>query len=147
MPPSPGRATRGHRIGPHTADCVIEAWGPDRCACLTEALRALVEIFAEAKAAAGEVPVTQVPLCAEPGPDIGILVALLEEVIYTTDVIGVPVRFQLWDADDGGVRGFMEVAAHSCVEQVGPIPKAVSYHEIEIGPRDGAWRCRAVIDV
>jgi protein archease len=37
----------GHRLVPHTADCIIETWGPDRAACLTEALLGLLEGFAE----------------------------------------------------------------------------------------------------
>ncbi len=38
---------RGHRNVPHTADLRIEAWGPTREDCIAEALRGLVESFAE----------------------------------------------------------------------------------------------------
>ena len=40
-------AAVGHRLLPHTADCAIEAWGPDRASCLTEALCGLMEEFVE----------------------------------------------------------------------------------------------------
>ncbi len=134
----------GHRSAPHTADCVIEAWGPDRLSCLTEAMKALVDVFAEPKEGG---PRKTVPVWVEPGPDVDVLVALLEDVIYVTDVVGVPVGFHLAGAEGGAVCGYMEVADASEVEQVGPVPKAVSYHGIEFSLRDGTWRCRALIDV
>lgn len=136
---------RGHRIGPHTADCVIEAWGPDRPSCLVEAMQALVEVFAEFDDA---IATRSVPVSAEPGPDADILVALLEEVIYVTDVLGVvPIRFHVADTEDGGVAGDMEVVEPREAELVGPVPKAVSYHGLEMSHHDGTWRCRAIIDV
>ncbi len=137
-------AEPGHRAAPHTSDCVIEAWGPDRLSCLAEAMQALVDVFAEPKT--GESPKT-VPLWVEARSDVDLLVSLLEDVISVTDVVGVPVRFHLRDADGGAVCGYMEVVDASEVEQVGAVPKAVSYHDIEFAEHDGTWRCRAVIDV
>jgi len=137
--------TRGHRLLPHTADSVIEAWGPDRPACLVEAMEALVDIFAEA----GDAAVTRtLPLSAEAAASADVLVSLLEEVIYVTEVLGVvPVRFHLADTEDGGVAGDMEVVEAGQVELVGPVPKAVSYHGLDIAEHDGTWRCRVLIDV
>lgn len=132
-------------MGPHTADCVIEAWGPDRSSCLIEAMEALVEVFAEFDDATAT---RSVPVSAGPGPDADILVALLEEVIYVTDVLGVvPIRFHVADTEDGGVAGDMEVAEPRQVELVGSVPKAVSYHGLEMAEHGGVWRCRAIIDV
>ncbi|HMK63545.1 MAG TPA: archease [Acidimicrobiales bacterium] len=137
--------TRGHRLLPHTADSVIEAWGPDRPACLSEALEALVDIFAQPADAAVTRPL---PLSADAGPATDILVRLLEEVIYVTEVLGVvPVHFQLADTEDGGVSGNMEVVDAHQVELIGPVPKAVSYHGLEMAEHDGSWRCRALVDV
>jgi SHS2 domain-containing protein len=144
--PSDVQLSCGHRVGPHTADCVVEAWGPDRISCLTEAMKALVEVFAELE----DTPtvIRSVPVVTGPGPDPDALVALLEEVIYVTDVFGtVPVRFHLVEAEDGGVAGDMELADANQVSLVGPIPKAVSYHGLAMAEHDGAWHCRAVIDV
>ncbi|HMK98576.1 MAG TPA: archease [Acidimicrobiales bacterium] len=137
--------TRGHRLLPHTADAVIEAWGPDRPACLVEAMEALVDIFAEA----GDAAVTRtLPLSAEAAASADVLVSLLEEVIYVTEVLGVvPVRFHLADTEDGGVAGDMEVVEAGQVELVGPVPKAVSYHGLDIAEHDGTWRCRVLVDV
>ncbi|HXW32589.1 MAG TPA: archease [Acidimicrobiales bacterium] len=137
--------TRGHRLLPHTADSVVEAWGPDRPACLVEAMEALVDIFAEP----GDAAVTcTLPLSAEAASSADVLVSLLEEVIYVTEVLGVvPVRFHLADTEDGGVAGDMEVVEAAQVELVGPVPKAVSYHGLDIAEHDGTWRCRVLVDV
>jgi SHS2 domain-containing protein len=80
----------GHRLVPHTADCVIEAWGPDRAVCLTEALLGLMEGFA----AVGDAKPTQVVLIdARPGAPKDELVALFEQVIFGVNVLSVvPVR-------------------------------------------------------
>ncbi len=143
--PAPTRAVpSGHRQLPHTADRALEAWGPDRAACLTEALLALVETFAEVR----DLATTEVlPLGAVSGPQDA-LVSLLEEVIYVVDALGVvPVRFHLAEAEDGSLAGDMEVVPASEVELVGPVPKGVSYHALEIAPWDGGWRCRVLVDV
>jgi SHS2 domain-containing protein len=135
----------GHRQLPHTADCLLEAWGPDRAACLTQALLALVETFAEVH----DVVTTEIlPLAASASGAEDALVSLLEEVIYVVDALGVvPVRFHLAEAEDGGLAGDMEVVPASQVDLVGPVPKAVSYHALEVAPFDGGWRCHVLVDV
>jgi SHS2 domain-containing protein len=135
----------GHRRLPHAADCLLEAWGPDRAACLTEALLALVETFAEVD---DSVTAEVLPLATSASGAEDALVSLLEEVIYVVDALGVvPVRFHLAEAEDGGLAGDMEVVPASSVVLVGPVPKAVSYHALEIASFDGGWRCRALVDV
>jgi SHS2 domain-containing protein len=135
----------GHRLAPHTADCIIEAWGPDRTTCLVEALGALVGVFAEPDDTA--VP-HALALSVDGTSDAEVLVALLEEVIYLVDVFAVvPVRFNLAETEDGGVAGDVEVVPAAQVEVVGPVPKAVSYHSLQIGDERGTWRCRVVVDV
>jgi SHS2 domain-containing protein len=135
----------GHRQLPHPADCLLEAWGPDRASCLTETLLALVETFAEVRdPAATEV----LPLAASETGAEDALVSLLEEVIYVVDALGVvPVRFHLAEAEDGGLTGDMEVVPASQVHLVGPVPKAVSYHALQAAPTEGGWQCRVLVDV
>jgi SHS2 domain-containing protein len=124
---------------------VIEAWGRDRASCPTEAMVALVAVYADFDDATAT---RSVPVSAEPGLDTDILVAVLEEVIYVTDVFGVvPIRFHLADTEDGGVAGDMEVVQPAQVELVGPVPKAVSHHGLEMAEHAGIWRCRAMVDV
>lgn len=139
-------SSRGHRVGSHTADCLIEAWGPDRSSCLVEAMEALVAVFAETDPASTATRV--VPVSAGPAPDIDLLVSVLEEVIYVTDVLGaVPVRFHLAETEEGGVAGDMELADRRDVVLTGPIPKAISFHGLEMAGGVGSWHCRAVVDV
>ena len=137
----------GHRVVPHTADCIIEAWGPDRASCITGALTALVEGFAET----GEVSVTQaLPLSAGPGGAEDELVSLLEDVICSVEVLSVvPVRFHLCETEDGGLAGDMEVVPAGETNPVGPVPKGVSYHELSMAEdeAEGGWRCRVLVDV
>ncbi len=135
----------GHRLVPHTADCIIEAWGPDRASCLAEALCALVDEFAEVPdPAAPQV----LPLGTGPGTDESALVSLLEDVIYALDVFAVvPVRFHLTETEGGGVAGHMEVVPVDQVVVTGPVPKAVSFHELSMETHEGMWRCRVLVDV
>jgi SHS2 domain-containing protein len=132
-------------MAPHTADCIIEAWGPDRISCFVEALRALVEVFAEPVDSA---VAHALALSVKGISDEEVLVALLEEVIYVADVFAVvPVRFNLAETEGGGVAGDIEVVPAAAVEAVGPVPKAVSYHGLQIDNEGGTWRCRVVVDV
>jgi SHS2 domain-containing protein len=135
----------GHRLLPHTADCIVEAWGPDRASCLAEALAGLVASFAEVPDAAA----TRVlPLAASPSGAEDALVSLFEDVIYAVDVFDVvPVRFHLAETEDGGIAGDMEVVASNEADIVGPAPKGVSYHGLSAGPTEGGWRCRVLVDV
>jgi protein archease len=110
-------------------------------------MQGLVDMFADV--GASDVPsVRSVPVSAEGNSSRDLLVALLEEEIYFTDVFGVvPLRFHLAEVDEGGVAGTMDVVDAGRVELIGPVPKAVSYHDLEIEQREGEWRCRVVIDV
>jgi len=140
----PGAAV-GHRLVPHTADCIIEAWGSDRSSCLTEALYALVEEFAEVPDAAAS---RLMPLATELRGAEDALVSLFEDVIYALDVFSVvPVRFHLAETESGGVAGDMEVVPVDQAVLVGPVPKAVSYHDLSMIPREGGWWCHVLVDV
>ena len=135
----------GHRLVPHTADCAIEAWGPDRVTCLTEALTGLVEGFAVVPDAAA---VQVLPLGASSGGAEDVLVSLLEDVIYVLDVFSVvPVGFHLAETEDGTVAGDMEVVPVGQVQVVGPAPKAVSYHDLSMAEQEAGWRCHVLVDV
>ena len=136
----------GHRLVPHTADRIIQAWGPDRSSCLAEVLTGMIESFARAKEADG--PRSVLPLSAPPGRPEDALVALAEQVIYALDVFAaVPVGFRLEETEDGAVAGTMDVVPAKAVEIVGAPPKAVSYHELSMEPTENGWRCRMLVDV
>lgn len=135
----------GHRLVPHTADCIIEAWAPDRVSCLVEALTALVEEFAEVPDAPA---VRLLPLRTESIGAEDALVSLLEEVVYVVDAFSlVPVRFHLAETEDGGVTGDMEVVPVGEARICGPVPKGVSFHELSVAGDQDGWRCRVLVDV
>ena len=136
---------RGFRLMPQTAGPVIEAWGPDRITCMAEAVGALVSVFADLRDTA---TTTMLPMVLESAPTPDLLVGLLEEVIDTVDVFEkVPVHVHLAEAEDGGMAGDLEVVDVAEVALIGPVPKAVSWHGLEVGEHGGTWRCRVVLEV
>jgi len=142
-PPSERPGDRGFRRTSGAVDCVIEAWGPDRVACLAEAVGGLVGLFTEVPDAAAT---TTLPVVLESAPAPDLLVTLLEEVIATVDVFGkVPAHVHLAEAEDGGVAGDLEVVDADTLHLTGPVPKSVSWHGLEFGETGGAWRCRVVV--
>jgi SHS2 domain-containing protein len=135
----------GYRLLPHTADVAIEAWAPTRAACLAEAVRGLVAVFADTS---GVVAGRSVAVTLAPASDEELLVRLLEEVIYLVEVDGmVPVDAHLEPAADGGLRGRLEVAPVAPAMVVGPAPKAVAWHELSFAPGRTGWSCRVTVDV
>jgi SHS2 domain-containing protein len=76
---------RGHAVRPHTADVVIEAWGPTAAACYEEAAGAFVGVFADI----GDSPsgVTE-RFDVGPGRPEDLLVLLLEEVRVAAEARG-----------------------------------------------------------
>ena len=76
------------------------------------------------------------------------LVALLEEIVYLVDALGVvPVDVALEATEDGGVAGYFETVPVSQVGIRGASPKGVSRSELDLRQDQERWRCRAVIDV
>lgn len=135
---------RGYEVRAHTADEILEAWGPSREACLEEAVHALVESFADVSGA-GWCRYLEVPLA---GDDVELLVGLLDEVIFRLDADdGVPVRVRVRKTR-GGVLVDLWLADRRRVTGVGAAPKGVSYSGLEFDEDDaGQWHCRAIVDV
>lgn len=139
----------GHRLLPHTADLALEAWAPTRGECIAEAVRALVESFADVRAA---IPDQTVTLTLEEPADEDLLVRVLDEVIYLLEVPGrVPVDISVTEPDPGGTGARAEVrfAAAPVAEAdvTGAIPKAVTRHQLSITRADGQWRCHVTVDI
>lgn len=138
-------AARGHVVGPHTADVVIEAWGPTPEVCLEEAVAAFVEIFADVNASDGG---EQLPFRVGPGSTGELVVLLLEEVLANVEILGVvPHSARIERVDGDCLEGAFATVPVEKVEVAGPIPKGVSYHRLTFGPEGGEWRCRATVDV
>lgn len=143
MPAEP--AESGHRLLPHTADLRLEAWATTREDCFDQAVRALAESFVVPATAA---PRREVPVLLLGDQDDALLAALLEEAIYTVEVLGlVPLTATLTPAADGGLAGWFDAVPVSAVELVGSVPKAVARGDLEVSTADAGWRCRVTVDV
>lgn len=135
----------GHRLVAHTADLIIEAWASEWRACLVEAVRALVESFVDREGATRADRASQ-PFEAGARDPEGQLVALLDEVIYLLDAEGVvAVDVEINDIEPE-LRGRFAVVPVDGVTAVGPAPKAVSLHGLDVHKGDG-WSCRVLVDV
>ncbi|MEU9759143.1 archease [Streptomyces sp. NPDC047985] len=150
---------RGHRTVPHTADLRVEAWAPTAGDCVAEAVRAMVESFADTSGAApaGERVCT---VAAGSGEDL--LVSVLEEVVYRLDAHGeIPLDVEVdadvrVDADTGASRTEGEgpgtlvrfrMADAGSAREIGAVPKAVSLHGLRLRDGPDGWICRVTLDV
>ena len=142
----PGRRGCGHRSVPHTADLRIEAWGATREDCIAEAVRGLVESFADVS---GAVRYHTVEGHLAAGSDADLLAAAVEEVIYRLDTSGeVPVAVEVGRAADGGIALALRAVDASTVEFTGAAPKAASLSGLACAPdAAGRWSCAVTIDV
>ncbi|MFF9401919.1 MULTISPECIES: archease [unclassified Streptomyces] len=157
VPRRPG--ARGHRTLPHTADLRVEAWAPTAGDCVAEAVRAMVESFADTSGAA---PVGErtCPVAAGSGEDL--LVTVLEEVVYRLDAHGeIPLDVEV-DADVGTDTGTgasraagggpgplvrFRMADAGTAREVGAVPKAVSLHDLRLRHDPDGWACGVTLDV
>lgn len=141
-----GPSSRGHTAQPHTADAVIEAWGDTAAACYEEAVQALAGLFVDIAKLGGQGPSH---VFFEIGPDRPdrLLVRLLEESIACVDTQGlVPVGARV-EATERGLQGSFAVMPVDALEQIGPLPKGVSYHGLVFERTATGWRCTATVDV
>jgi SHS2 domain-containing protein len=141
-----GRRGCGHTSVPHTADLRIEAWGPTREDCIAEAVRGLVESFADVSGAASH---RTIECHLSAGSDADLLAAALEEVIYRLDARGeVPVAVEVGRAADGGIDLALGAVDASTVEITGAAPKAASLSGLACAPdASRRWSCAVTIDV
>jgi SHS2 domain-containing protein len=138
-------ADKGYRAVPHTADLRIEAWAMSRDECIAEALRGLIDSFADVK----DCPIARIserPVPADSDPDL--LEAAAEEIIYLLDTQDqIPVSVRLRPAA-GGIVLILALAAAGAVDIVGAAPKAVSFHGLRCEPDAvGRWAASMTIDV
>lgn len=138
----------GHQILPHTADLALEAWAPAKGACIAQAVRALVESFADLSAAT---PGERVTVKVEAVSDEDLLVRVLDEVIYQLEVHGrLPVevsvepRLAAQMGSPAEVRFTTVPAAQA--QLMGTVPKAVARHNLRFTRTQGRWRCHVTVD-
>ena len=145
--PLPARPfTSGHRGVPHAADLRIEAWADTREECVAEAVRALVNSFAEPGEQARRRAV-QWHVTGETDADL--VAAAIEEVIYGLDTSGeIPVAVAACRAADGGIDLTLHLAGLDQVEITGAVPKAASLSGLRCSQDEsGRWSCAVTVDV
>jgi len=136
---------RGHRVLPHTADVILEAWGPDFASCCEEAVAALADVYVDAGWADA---VEQRKVHVAAGSEESLLLEVLEEVIFTLDTAdAVPVRAEVRVADDAGLDVVLSLAERRTVSPTGSVPKAVSRSELVVDSQATGVRCRFLADV
>jgi SHS2 domain-containing protein len=142
----PGLRRMGHASVPHTADLRIEAWGPTREDCIAEAVRGVVESFADVSRAQRQRGIER-HLTA--GSDADLLAAAIEEVIYVLDADGeVPVAVRVARAGDGGIDLALLTVNAGAVEITGAAPKAVALSGLACAPdASGRWSGAVTVDV
>ncbi|MFD4946255.1 archease [Streptomyces sp. NPDC058239] len=134
---------------PHTADMRVEAWSPTAEGCIVEAVRAVVEGFAET---AGAAVVGERAYVATAESDEDLLVSVLEEVVYRMDADGeIPLDVEVGSIRSaGGGRGLsvrFRMADAGTAVPIGAVPKAVSLHDLQLRGGPGSWTCRVTLDV
>jgi SHS2 domain-containing protein len=138
-------SSAGHRVLPHTADVIVEAWAPTRSDCLEELVRGVVETFADTRAAE---PTREIPLEVGAASDDDVVIALLDDVCYLLDADGfVVVDVALEEEEDGNFDGMFFVAPVEAVDQHGAAPKGISRSDLRFATDGGTWHARVLVDV
>jgi SHS2 domain-containing protein len=138
-------AAQGYRTVPHTADLRIEAWAESRDECVAEALRGLIACFADISDVQ---PARVLERLMPAGTDTDLLASAADEVIYILDVQGeIPVSVQVRPAG-AGIVVVLALARAECIEIIGAVPKAVSFHGLRCEPyATDRWSASMTIDV
>lgn len=135
----------GHRVLPHTADVIVEAWAPTFAACCAEAADALIGLCVDGN---GCTTVDAHHVVVDATAADSMLLAVLDEVIFVLDTMAaVPVGATTHARENGGMDLVLDLAARDCVVQAGSTPKAVSHSglEVDVGPE--RTRCTFLVDV
>ena len=139
-------ADAGFEIFAVTADKGIRAWGPDRPGVFRQAARGLWSLMVD--------PATVecrfgVPLTVEAEDHEALLVAWLNDLLYLYEAKGFiggdcTVQSQTETRLVAEVRGeTVDRARHVILSHV----KAVTYHQLHLGPTANGWEARVVVDV
>lgn len=136
---------RGHRSLAHTADVMLEAWGPDLASSCEEAVGALVETYVGGSHGRH---LGEHRFCVAPGAPEEMLLCVLDEVIFALDTApGVPIGATISPSDDGGLVVTLALADARHLEPTGAVPKAVSRSELLLEVVPGRVGCRFLVDL
>lgn len=133
---------RGHRQLEHTADLALALWAPDEAQLYEEAALATVALITEGAPVHGS-ETREVHLDASDSE--ARLVGWINEVIFWAVTEGFLVRQAKLQVVPQGLRG--QVWGAFLPELVLTELKSATYHQLQIGPQDGAWHAQVVIDI
>jgi SHS2 domain-containing protein len=125
---------------------IVEAWAPNRAACLEELVRGVVGTFADV----GEPTTTsEIPLEVNEALDEDVVVAILQDVCYLLDADGlVVVDVELEEEEEsGGFEGVFVVTPVGDVVATGAPPKGISRSDLSFRRDGSSWRCQVTLDV
>ncbi len=139
-------ADSGFEIFAVTADKGIRAWGAGPQEAFRQAARALWGLMVEP---AGVEPRRTIPVAVEAADREALLVAWLNELLYLYDARGFigqdctisGLTETHLDAELAGET--VDLARHVVVSHV----KAVTYHQLHVGPTEKGWEAQVVVDV
>ena len=136
----------GFEIFAVTADKGIRAWGPGLQEAFRQAARALWGLMVEPAAVGSRLTI---PVAVEAADQETLLVAWLNELLYLYEAQGFigqdctisRLTETRLDAELTGET--VDPARHVLVSHV----KAVTYHQLHVGPTEKGWEAQVVVDV
>jgi SHS2 domain-containing protein len=138
--------TGNYRLIDHTADFGLEIWGRDAAALFEEAAKALFDLLA--------VPVNikgdrshSISVTGDDWPDL--MVNWLRELLYMFNgderiLCDVFIRSVEKNRLQATITSETYTPQHHEIKNE---IKAVTYHQIAVGPHDKGWRARVIFDV
>jgi SHS2 domain-containing protein len=138
--------TRNYRLIDHTADFGLEIWGDDETALFEEAAKALFDLISDPAVFKADHS-RAVEVKGDDWPDL--MVNWLRELLYMfngeAQIVGNVAVTAINET-----RLLATVASDDFNPQRHDVKteiKAVTYHQIDVGPCEGGWRARVIFDI
>ena len=135
-----------YRILDHTADVGLEAKGATLAEAFANAATGMYSIMVHLDRVSERV---QRPLEVEAENAEGLLTAWLLELLFITEVEGLV--FRRFDVQEASPRHLAAVAHGEPLDTErhpkGAVVKAVTRHGLEVGPIEGGYRVRVILDI
>ena len=142
----------GYAYAAHTADVIVQAWGPGPGDALGQALLGVAALIQD-PATVAAANVRRIELAAADG--VGALVQAANELLFWFDTDGFMVSsVQVRELSTDPWRVRLDLVGDSLDERSGRYdpaspPKAATYHQADFAPDPGGktWRVRLTLDV
>jgi SHS2 domain-containing protein len=135
-----------YRILDHTADVGLEAEGATMAEAFANAAIGMYSIMVHLDRVSERV---QRPVRVEAENAEGLLTAWLLELLFITEVEGLV--FRRFDVQEASPRHLAAVAHGEPLDPQrhpkGAVVKAVTRHALEVGPIEGGYRVRVILDI